>query len=174
MGRLAKAGIVIAGYVAAIVAGVVAARLYDAWAAAQPYDTSGGMYAGGEMLQSLAAFLLVSLVPTALGLWFLRRNTRFWNAVAVASLAFAGVGLMAVLLPLVYRGAPKHIAIMLLDLLGLSQLLGVPLWFVAFVLFAFLAPTREARRKLVLAVGIEAVIGVCALVHWFSPGPPPL
>src|SRR2546422_498069 len=174
MSRWAKVGIVIGGYVVAIIAGVVSAQVYNARVSAVPYDTSGGMYAGGEMLSSLAAFLVVSLAPTLLGLWFLRRHTRFWNTVAVASLAFAGAGLLAVLTPLVVRGEPKHIAIMLLELLGLSQLLGVPLWFVAFVLFAFLAPTREARRKLVLAVGIEAVIGVCALVHWFSPGPQPL
>src|SRR3989442_11904889 len=52
------------------------------------------------------------------------------------------------------------------------QLFGVPLWSVAFVLFAFLAPSREARRMLVTAVAIELVIGACALVHWFSPAPP--
>jgi hypothetical protein len=42
----------------------------------------------------------------------------------------------------------------------------------AFVLFAFLAPSREAPRKLVTAAAIELVIGVCALVHWFVPAPP--
>ena len=39
--RLAKVGLVIAGYVAAIAAGVVAAWLYDVRVAALPYDTSG-------------------------------------------------------------------------------------------------------------------------------------
>lgn len=34
------------------------------------------------------------------------------------------------------------------------------------------APTRAARRKLLVAVGIEVVIGACAVVHWFVPAPP--
>jgi len=172
MSRRAKVGVVMAGYVAAFVASDVAARLYNARVAGLPYDTSGGMYAGGQMMSSLAAFLVVSLVPTLMALWFLRGHKRFWNAVAVASLAFAGAGLLAVLMPLVFHTKTTHIAIVLVGLLGLSQLLGMPLWFMVFALFAFLAPTREARRKLMLAVAIELVIGVCALVHWFVPAPP--
>ena len=88
MSRLKKVGLVIGGYVTAIVAGDVAGRLYDARMAALPYDTSGGMYAGGQMMSMLGAFLIVSLVPTLLGLWFLRRHEGFWNAVAVTSLVF--------------------------------------------------------------------------------------
>ena len=52
MSHLAKVGLVIAGYVAAVVAGVGAAWLYNAWAAAQPYNTSGGMYAAGEAMST--------------------------------------------------------------------------------------------------------------------------
>jgi len=48
----------------------------------------------------------------------------------------------------------------------------MPLWSLAFALFAFLAPTREARRKLIFALGIELVIGARALVHWFVPASP--
>ena len=172
MSRWAKVGLVIAGYVAAIVAGVVAGWLYDVRVSALPYDTSGGMYAGGQILQSLAAFLGVSLVPTLLALWFMRRNKGFWNAVAVASLAFAGVGLLAVLTPLAVHSGTTHTALMFVELLGLSQLLGVPLWFVVFALFALIAPFQDVRRKLVIAAGIEVAIGVCALVHWFVPRPP--
>jgi hypothetical protein len=164
-----RVGIVVVGYVAAVATAVVAAWLYDVRVSALPYDTSGGMYAGGQMLTSLAAFLVVALVPTALALWFLRANRMFWNAVAVVSLAFAGLGLIAVLAPLGYRTPSQNIGTMLLELLGLAQLLGVPLWIVAFVVFAFLAPHREARRVLIATIGIELVIGVCAIVHWFVP-----
>jgi hypothetical protein len=172
MTRAAKIGVVFGGYIAAIVAGIVAAQLYNAHMAAQPYDTSGGMYAGGELLTSLAAFLTVALVPTLLALWFLRRHEGFWNVVAIASLAFAGFGLLAVLTPLAARNPGANIALMLVDLFGLLQLLGVPLWFAAFALFAFLAPTPPIRRKLVVAAAIELGVGFCALVHWFVPGSP--
>lgn len=170
MSRLSQVGLVLAGYAAAVVAAVAAGAVYNARVAELPYDTSGGMYAGGEAITGLGAFLVVSLFPTLLALWFLRRNQRFWNAVAIASLAFAIAGLLAVLMPLVIHSQSWGVA--LFGLLGLSQLLGMPLWFVAFGLFAFLAPTREARRKLIAAMGIELVIGVCALVHWFVRSPP--
>ena len=96
MGRAARIAVVVAGYAAAIGAAAIAAWAYNWRVAAFPYDTSGGMYAGGEMMCSLAAFLCVALVPTLLALWFLRGNEKFWNVVAVASLAFAVVGLLAV------------------------------------------------------------------------------
>jgi hypothetical protein len=89
VGRLAKASLVIVGYLAAIAAAAVAAWWYDVRMAALPYDTSGGMYAAGQMIQSLAAFLLVALAPTVLWLWFLRSHTGFWNGLALASIAFA-------------------------------------------------------------------------------------
>ena len=53
--------------------------------------------------------------------------------------------------------------------MGLAQLLGVPIWFATFALFTLLAPSRRARRTLALAVLCEAVIGVCAAVHWLAP-----
>ncbi len=168
MSRRAQVTLVVGGFVAAVVAGYVAAVLYDARVAKLPYDTSGGMYAGGQLLTSLAAFCAVALVPTLLALWFLRRHERFWNAVAVASVAFAIAGLVAVLTPLVVPDT-QHIAPLFMSLLGIAQLLGAPLWFMAFVLFAILAPSPRTRRKLVMAATIEVVIGVFALVHWFVP-----
>ena len=170
MSRRTKIAVVFAGYGLAVVAAVVAGWLYDLRVTGLPYDTSGGMYAGGQLLQSLGAFLVVALVPTVLALWFLRSHERFWNAVAVASLAFAVVGLAAVLVSLTQGPSPQTLPLVLFELFGLAQLLGVPLWFAAFALFALLAPTRRARRTLALAVAFEAVIGVCAAVHWLRPG----
>jgi hypothetical protein len=112
---------------------------------------------------------VVALVPTLLMLWFLRNSERFWPAVAVICLLFAIVGLFAVLLPLVIREPYTSLPLVMLSLLGLAQLLGVPLWTGAFALFAFIAPTRPARRLLMAAVAVELVIGVCAAVHWFAP-----
>jgi hypothetical protein len=171
MNRWAKAGLVFGGYVLAVVAGAVAGWLYDRRMAAMPYDTSGGMYAGGEALTSLAAFLVVAIAPTLLGLWFVRGHRTLWQWVAALSLGFAIAGLIAMLTtPLIAHDRARHPALLVIDLLWVAQLLGVPFWTVGFVLFAFLAPTRPARRLLVAAVGIELVIGVCAAIHWFLPG----
>jgi hypothetical protein len=168
MVRRTKIALVIAGYGLAVGAAVVAGWLYDLRVAGLPYDTSGGMYAGGQLLQALGAFLVVALVPTLLALWFLRGHERFWNGAAVAALAFAVIGLAAVLSSLLFGPSARSFPIALLELVGLAQLLGVPLWFAAFALFALLAPTRQARRMLTLALVCEAVIGVCAAIHWFA------
>lgn len=167
-----KVAIVALGYVLALVASVAAGWVYDLQMSAMPYDTSGGMYAGGQLMLALGVFFVVALAPTLLALWFLRGNARVWQGIAVLSLTFASVGLLAVLLPLTGRGTQRTVPGMLLDLLGLAQLLGVPLWTGAFVLFSWLAPTRPARRLLAAAVGIELVIGICAAIHWFVPRSP--
>src|SRR5262249_58193871 len=120
-----QSGLVAAGYVLAVVAGAVAGYVYDARVSALPYDTSGGMYAGGEALTSLGVFLLAALVPTLVMLWFLRRNRRFWQAIAIASLAFAVCGLVAVIVTMALRGTPHHPVLMIAGLFGLAQLLGV-------------------------------------------------
>ena len=169
MSRMAKVAVVMGGYGAAALAAFVSAWLYDVRLSKLPYDTSGGMYAAGETMASGGVFLLVALVPTLLALWFLRRHARFWNALAVVVLAFAAAGLLAVLMPLVIDESAVRGALVFVSLLALAQLLGVPFWLMGFSLLARLAPTRFARRLLVAAVGIEAVIGVCALIHWFVP-----
>jgi hypothetical protein len=172
MRRAAKVGVVLGGYVAAGFAAVAAGWLYNAHVATYPYDTSGGMYAAGEMLSGIAAFLVVALVPTLLWFWFVRRHEGFWNAVAILCLVFAGIGLIAVLAPLGTHRVIAHPALMILDLVGLSQLLGVPIWATAFALFALVAPTPRTRAQLSVALGIEVIIGVCAIVHWFVPHAP--
>lgn len=172
MSRWAKFGIVCAGYLLALVAGVVASHLYNVRMAAMPYDTSGGMYAAGESMAALGAFLVVAMAPTLLALWFLRHSTRVWLTIALGSLAFAIAGLLAVLMPLVVHEPLENPVLVIFSLLGLAQLLGMPVWTVAFGLFAFLAPTRLARQVLVAAIGVELVIGVCAAIHWFVRSSP--
>ena len=168
MSRMAKAGFVVAGYVAAILASALAGWGYDRWAASQPYDTSGGMYAGGQLITVLAVFLVASLPPTIFALWWLRRHERFWGAIAVMSLAFAAAGLLAVLSPLVLVDDSLRGWRSILELVRISQLLGVPLWTVAMGLIAVLAPFPSARRTMTIAVALELVIGMVACVHWFA------
>jgi hypothetical protein len=98
MSRVAKAGIVVAGYVAALAMSGVAGWCYDRWADSQPYDTSGGMYAGGQLITVLAVLLVASLPPTLLALWWLRGHERFEDGRDVVGLAGAR---LLVLSPLV-------------------------------------------------------------------------
>jgi hypothetical protein len=171
MSRSAKVGFVCGGYLLAFGAAALASHLYNLRVAEFPEDTSGGMYAAGEVLSGLAAFLVVALIPTLLALWFLRHHRILWLAIACGALAFAAAGLIAILMR---PGAlaTTNVAIMAAELLAVVQLLGVPLWTIAFVLFALIAPTRPARKLLIAAVGVELAIAVCAAIHWFVPRQP--
>jgi hypothetical protein len=172
MGRWRKVGLVCAGYALALVASVVAGYLYNARMAAMPYDTSGGMYAGGEFITVVGVFFVVALVPTLLALWFVRGNVTLWWVTGIASLGFASAGVLALLTPLVINESSRNPWLALVSLVSLTQLLGMPLWTVAFALFAFLAPTPPTRRLMVAAIGVELVNGVCAAIHWFVPRAP--
>lgn len=172
MSRAKKIGLVFGGYLLAMLVSSLAVWAYEVRVAALPYDTSGGMYAGGSMLTGLGVFLAAALVPTLAALWFLRARPMIWQGIALACFLFAAAGLAVVLLPLFARWEPANLFGVFLALLWLGQLLGVPLWLAAFALFAFLAPTHSARRLLLAAVGLELAIGVCAAIHWLLPRPP--
>jgi len=171
MTRGAKVGIVVAGYALAFVAGGVAAWVYNLSVSALPYDTSGGMYAGGELITSVGAFLAVAVVTTGIGLWFARRSAAVWNTIPALALAFAGIGLIVALRPLPRAGGAVSPLFVPAELLRLAQLLGMPLWTVAFAVFAWIAPTRPARRQLVAAIAIELVIGAWNAIHWLLHRP---
>ena len=72
------------------------------------------------------------------------------------------------------RKTPRAQAIrgIALELVGVVQLLGVPLWLAGCTLLMFFAPSRDSQRLLRAAVALELVIAVCAAVHWFVPRPP--
>lgn len=168
-----KLAIVLAGYASAFVASGLAVAVYDRRFTPADNQAMGGMIAGGEMMYGCAVFGLVSIVPTGLALWFLRGSRKFWAAFSAAGLAFAVIGLAAVLTPLVARRAMVSLpALVLVGLLGLVQMLGSPLWIAGFLLFAALAPARELRRRMLLAAAIEIVVAACALVHFLVPAPP--
>jgi len=84
-----------------------------------------------------------------------------------ACLGFAVVGMTAALAMMSMRGpADRAPSRMLIELLGLAQMLGSPLWIAAFLLFALLAPARDLRRRLVVAAAIEVAVGGCGVMHF--------
>ena len=167
LSRPAKIGLVFAGYVVAILAGWATGVLYDLRMAQMPYDTSGGMYAAGQGMAVLGVFLVIALVPTLLALWFLRRSEALWRTIAVGAIAFATIGLISIAVMWVARGDFRHPVLIAFDLIALAQLLGVPLWTAAFVLFAAIAPQGAAKRMMVTALRLELLCALCAAIHWF-------
>ena len=125
------------------------------------------------MMYSSAVFLLLSLVPTALALWFLRSSRRFWSAFSSAGLIFAIVGLAAVLAAPATIGLTDRVPLLLfVGLLSIVQMLGSPLWILSFALFAALAPAHDLRRRMLAALVIEFAIAAYGLIHFLVPQPP--
>lgn len=161
-----KLGIVLAGYVLAFVVSAVAVWLADQQFSPADNQEMGGMIAGGEMMYGGAVFVLVSLAPTGLALWFLRRNRAFWSASSVAGLTFAIVGLAAVLARLAVRGEQAGAPLLqFVGLLGVVQMFGSPLWVAVFGLFTVLAPARDLRWRMLVALLIEVGIAAYLVVH---------
>src|SRR5512139_1814627 len=93
---LAKAGIVVGGYVAAILSAVGGVLLYIHYTSGPEGDASSGMYAFGDALLLVAVLGVVSIIPTGLALLFLRQSRRFWIALCVVALVVASTSLAAV------------------------------------------------------------------------------
>jgi hypothetical protein len=172
MNRWGKLGIVVAGYVLAMVASTVTVMLYDRRFTAADNQQMGGMIAGGEMMLGFAVFMMVALVPTGLGVWFVRRNRTFWSLFTTTALAFAIIGLAAVLTPLFTGPEMRSPVLTLVGLLSIVQMFGSPLWIGGFGLFALLAPERDLRTRLLVGLAIEVVIAGCGLLHFVLPRPP--
>ncbi len=170
MHRWIKPGIVIAGYLLAFAVSVFMVALDDRQFSPADNQAMGGMIAGGEMMYGSALFVLFSLAPTGLALWFLRHSRKFWSAFSSAGLAFAIVGLVAVLAaPATEDVAARLPLLLFVELLSLAQMLGSPLWIGSFALFAALAPARDLRRRMLVALAIEVVIAAFGLVHFLVP-----
>jgi hypothetical protein len=172
MNRWTKVGIVLAGYVLAFIASVASVAIYDRHFTAADNQTMGGMIAGAELMYGTGIFLLVALVPTLLALWFVRKSRPVWSWFTGFGLAFAILGLAAVLSTLAIREPPRAPLIMLASVFGVAQMLGSPIWIGGFALFAWLAPARDLRRRMLFATAIEIAVGVCAFGHFLMRWPP--
>lgn len=82
------------------------------------------------------------------------------------------MGLATVLAPLATAGTMGRAPLLaLVDLLGVVQMLGSPIWIGSFALFAALAPATDLRRRMLIALAIEVVIAGCGLLHFLAPAP---
>jgi hypothetical protein len=163
---------VIGGYVTAFLVASGTVALYDRRFTPADNQAMGGMIAGGEMMLGFGVFVLASLVPTWMALWFVRRHRGTWSVFTVACIVFAALGLAAVLSAYPLRGpVPRASWLVLVDLFGVMHMLGSPIWLACFALFALLAPAPHLRRRMLLAVAIEIVIGGLGLVHFLSGMP---
>jgi hypothetical protein len=164
---LFKVAAVLGGYVVAIVAGCGAQYVGILGAQGPDVEASAGMYAVGDAIVFVAVFGVVSLLPTALALYFLRPFGAFWSALSIASVALAVTGVGAMLLMRSASSEALDHPLGGASVLAAFLLIAVaPLLAGGFFISALVAPTRSARWTLVAAAIVEAVVGASSL-GWF-------
>ena len=170
MNTLSKFGVVLAGYVAAVLVASATVAVRIANTSGPDAQASAGMYAFGDGLLFIAVFSAVALIPTGLALFFLQPYRWFWIALSITGLAIAGTGVLAVLVYAVsgYLPLPRESPLMMWAALAVLRILLSPPLAAGFVLAGFLAPSRASRWSLLAAAGIEGAVAVYAVLHWFA------
>jgi len=157
MTALKKLAIVGGGYIAAfsIAAAAVVAHMVITGEDAQ---TSGGMYAFGDLLLFVAVLGGLSVAPTGAALFFLRPYRRFWTLLSACGLAVAaGSGAAAVLFAIGRHATSSPLATWAsLSALGFVV---APLLALTFLVCALVAPHRAPRWALLAATVMEAALG---------------
>lgn len=168
MERSTKILTVVGGYTFAFVAASSATALRIALTKDFPDAiASSGMYAGGDILLFLAVFGAVALVPTGAGLVFVRAHPRFGAVLAGAALAVALSGALAWLTfvqPFGRTDPGGWLAIA--GALAVFRLLGAPLVASGLAFAALVAPSRDSRRAVMVALAVEALVCLWDVFHF--------
>src|SRR5208337_3103007 len=98
MYRLLRLGAVLAGYAFALLAAYGACYYRELQFQQAQIDTSGGMYAWGDLITFSVIFGPLALFPTGLALYFVRRSQKFWTVLSIVSWPLAATGLAALFL----------------------------------------------------------------------------
>jgi hypothetical protein len=168
MKPIAKVGVVLGGYVGAVLVAFGVTALYVAATPGIDRQTYAGMSAFGDSLFFLAVFGVAALVPTGAGLWFLRPSRTFWLAYPTAALTVAATAVAAALIDFAGHTAPIGSALSTWAGFSMLRLFLSPLWTLAFALSALLAPHLRARRSLFVAAGLEAAAFASLVLRWMA------
>jgi hypothetical protein len=166
----AKAGIVVAGYVAAVAVALLVLRVYIASTSGPDRQTYGGMYAFGDSLLFLGAAGVAAIPATGAALFFLRSHKGFWKALSIGGLAIATTAILAAVLFLAMRSATGHGVLYAWAMVTPLRILAAPLLALFFLLCGLFAPTRSARLCLASAAAIEVLSFVSVASTWWVGG----
>ena len=165
---MAKVGVVVGGYLAAILLAVGVVLLYINQTNVPDRDASSAMYAFGDALLFVAVFGIVSTIPTGVALVFLRRSRKFWIAFCVVALVMACTSLGAVAVTVLdSRQFALGASFDGWATLSVLRILVSPFIALSLGLSAMVAPRADFRWYLFgTAFGVSSVYG---FFHWFAP-----
>ena len=149
---------VVAGYVVAYMAAQAAVYVRIQHTMGPEAQASAGMYAFGDAALGVMVFVGLALIPTVLALWWLRRNERFWVALAILCLAVAATGPICLALAAgipALNPAPRSWLVGM-EAFGSLRLIGTPLFAAVVLACMVMTPPGRARRMMFVATWIEA------------------
>ena len=158
MKKSVKIGIVIAGYILALVGAFVLTYIRELAAQGTDAQASQGMFGFGQDILFLLVFGGLALIPTVLAFYFLRSSEKFWNRFAVLCLAFSIGGVLIVIANAWINangGYGSSSIAAVLSLFGVLGMFGAPLLIVGFLILAVIAPSARSRFLLLTSAGFE-------------------
>ena len=162
----AKAGIVAGGFAAALVVAWVAVDIRQRLTQGPEAQASAGMYAFGDLMMGVAVFGLLSLLPLALGLYWLRSHAPFWSAFARGAVLFALTGPLALVVSGWLSQSAGNWVFLAHARIGL-----MPLTTLALLTCGLVAPQPKPRWILIGAALLEGgIFAGVVLVHFVLPG----
>jgi len=159
-----KVGLVVAGYVAAILVAVAAVAIHVVLTSGP--DSQGGMYAFGDCLLFLAVFGVSAVPPTCAMFYFLRSHRSFWRPLSITALVIAATGLVAFVDDLGAGEAGTGSLLGSWSAFGLLRILVAPLFATVFLLSSLFASDRLSRAALLLATLVEVSVFTCLALRW--------
>jgi len=166
----AKAGIVVAGYVAAVGVASLVLRVYIAATDGPDRQTYVGMYAFGDSLLFLGGGRVIAIPTPGAALFFLRPYRGFWKVLSIGGLATAATAILASILFLATRSTTGHGVLQSWAMLTPLRILAAPMLALFFLLCGLCAPTRSARICLASAAAIEVVAFMSVAGTWWAGG----
>jgi hypothetical protein len=155
----AKIGVVVGGYLLAVLLGAGVVGIHVMLTSGPIAQASGGMYAFGDGILFLGVFGVGALPPTCAALYFLRPYQLFWRGISIAALVLASTGVVAVVGYITGRDPGGLAAV---------RILAAPLFAAFFFLTALFASNRSSRILLFVATFIEAAGFAVAAVRFVA------
>jgi hypothetical protein len=156
-----KIGVVVAGYLAAVLVASAAVGVRLATTSGPDAQASSGMYAFGDALLFVAVFGVAAL-------FFLRPYRHLWTVLSAVGLGMALTGLAAAALFAIGRhAAPSPLA----TWAGLSvlRILVAPLLALTLLVCAAFSPYRFPRLALLAGTVTEVAVSAYGGLVWFVP-----
>jgi len=160
MRAMAKAGMVLAGYAAALAAAGLVTAAYVALTEGPDRQAYGAMFGFGDSVLFLAVFCVAALPATALWLHYLRAVPWVWRVLSALALAASALTLFLIGCELLRASA-------LILMLAPLWFFCLPVFICGFGLAFFFAPPGGARRVLgwaaLIAAAPVAMLGLVLL-----------